>query len=86
MKSNTILMLFLKIFVFYKRKEEKMKSIDIDMKKVKEFLDAAINSTRDSDYSEFECPLCGETAKAIKASINGHAHAACEGCGMSFMQ
>ena len=27
-----------------------------------------------------------ETAKAIKASINGHVHAACEGCGMSFMQ
>lgn len=58
----------------------------IDMSKVKDFLDAAIKATEDSNYAEFECPLCGKIAKAGKASINGHVHAACEGCGMNFMQ
>lgn len=61
-----------------------MESFDIN--KVRDFLDAAMEATEDCDYAEFQCPLCKNTAYARKASINGHVHAACNGCGMNFIQ
>lgn len=61
-----------------------MESFDIN--KVRDFLDAAMEATKDCNYAEFQCPLCEKTAHAGKASINGHVHAACDGCGMNFMQ
>ena len=42
-----------------------------------------INS--DTPY-EFTCPLCGGKAVGVKASINGHIHASCDGCGIKIMQ
>ncbi len=29
---------------------------------------------------EFVCPVCGGTARAIKAGLNGHVHVSCETC------
>lgn len=58
----------------------------LDVTKVIEFLDVASQATSDNDYAEFECPICGKYAVARKASLNGHIHAACAGCGMDLMQ
>lgn len=35
---------------------------------------------------EFECPNCGEKARAGKASINNHIHLRCDKCNISIMQ
>lgn len=35
---------------------------------------------------KFNCPLCGGDAVAVKASLNGHIHAACGKCNFQIMQ
>ncbi len=35
---------------------------------------------------EFECPLCGGNAVAVKFSLNGHIHAACSKCSFQMIQ
>lgn len=34
---------------------------------------------------EFECPNCGEKARAGKSSINNHIHLRCDKCNISIM-
>lgn len=53
----------------------------IDQRKVTEFLKAAMAAVSDCDCADFVCPACGNTAHAVKAQINGHVHAQCDGCG-----
>lgn len=49
------------------------------------FVNAAHAATEDKERAKFECPLCGATAQAVKAS-NGHVYAQCKKCRMSFME
>lgn len=35
---------------------------------------------------EFTCPICGGAAIGARAELNGHIHAACEGCGIRIIQ
>lgn len=35
---------------------------------------------------EFICPICGGTAKCVRAEYNGHIHAECTKCDIKIMQ
>lgn len=53
------------------------------------FISAAVEASegkRRGEWTNFECPLCHETAVVVKSSCNGHRHAQCSGCKMSFME
>lgn len=49
------------------------------------FTTAARKAIRDEDYAEFECPICGATAKTER--IHGkHIKAKCDKCRANFFQ
>lgn len=51
--------------------------------------DAAIKALADIELGEpvtFQCPICGGTAHACRAKINGHLHVQCPECKNSLMQ
>ena len=54
-----------------------------------EFAEAAVKACENKENGkkyEFECPLCGGTAKASKSTYNGHVCAKCEKCDFSFIE
>lgn len=50
------------------------------------FFEAAVDATENCLSAEFICPICGETAYALKAECNGHHRGQCNGCGMHFIE
>lgn len=58
---------------------------EFDIKEFFKFTYAAIAATENCNKAEFECPLCGATAVAVKAD-NNHVHAVCDKCEANFME
>lgn len=50
------------------------------------FLNAAVEATKDCLEADFECPVCGDTAHAIKSTYNGHHRGFCSNCHANFIE
>lgn len=46
----------------------------------------ALAEAQEIGSHEFTCPLCGSTARWVRASVNNHLHARCDGCGISVIE
>lgn len=63
---------------------------EIEDKEVQDFLkfmEIADNAIKErGKIYKFKCPICGEEARGIKNTYNGHLWAQCENCKMNVIQ